>query len=134
MTTTYGPISGACSNAAARLDITEYELFHLAYLRWHGAPADEATLESHFVGYMFREQVPPWVRHFSRLVERLDGAGKLDRYELGIERLPRTRQSVSRGARYGVTIGLVLTALIVLAEVAAELAGLADRCMFPPCY
>lgn len=121
-------------DAAAMLDITEYELFHLAYLRWHGERAGEGTLEPFFVAYMFDDVVPPWVRHFARLVERRYRTGRLDRVALGVQLLPRTRQMVSRGMRYGVTIGLVLAALVVFAEVAAKLIELGERCMFPPCY
>lgn len=121
-------------DAAALLDITEYELFHLAYLRWHGEMAREQTLEPFFVAYMFDDVVPPWVRHFARLVERLDRSGRLDRAALGVRRLPWTRQMAGRGMRYGVTLGLVLAALVVFAEVAAKLLELGERCMFPPCY
>lgn len=124
----------AVLDAAALLDITEYELFHLAYLRWHGERAGQQTLEPFFVAYMFDDVVPPWVRHFSRLVGRLYRAGRLDRAALGVARLPRTRQMANRGMRYGVTIGLVLAALVVFAEVAAKLLELGERCMFPPCY
>lgn len=121
-------------DAAAMLDITEYELFHLAYLRWHGERAGEGTLEPFFVAYMFDDIVPPWVRDFARLVQRLYRAGRLDRTALGVRNLPRTREMVSRGMRYGVAIGLVLAALIVVAQATAHLLDLGERCMFPPCY
>lgn len=128
------PDIGSVLNAAALLDITEYDFFHLAYARWHGERADEGTMEPFFVAYMFDEVVPIWARHFARLVERLSRRGTLDRRALGVHRLPHTRQMVNRGLRYGVIIGLILTALIVVAEIVARLMGLAERCMFPPCY
>lgn len=120
--------------AAALLDITEWDLFHLAYRRWHGRRADDALIEPIFVAYMFDKVVPLWVRHFSRLVERLDMRGELDANQLGVRYLPRSRHMVSRGMRYAVAIGLVVTALMVLAEFAAQFLRLSERCMFPPCY
>ena len=120
--------------AAAILDITEWEVFHLAYRRWHGRRADDAMMEPIFVAYMFRKVVPVWVRHFSRLVERLYTRGELDASKLGVTFLPRSRHMASRGMRYAVTIGLVMFALIVFAEFAAQFLRLSERCMFPPCY
>jgi hypothetical protein len=128
------PDIGSVLNAAALLDITEYDLFHLAYARWHGERADEGTMEPFFVAYMFEEVVPIWARHFARLVERLSNRGTLDRRALGVHRLPHTQQMVKRGVRYSIIIVLALMALIVLAEFAAKLMHLGERCMFPPCY
>jgi len=39
-------------DAAAILDITEYELFRLAYRRWHGEQVEENALEPFFVAYV----------------------------------------------------------------------------------
>lgn len=124
----------AVLNAAAMLDITEYDLFRIAYVRWHGEVPDTRTMEPFFVAYMFNEIVPLWVRHFARLVERLNRLGRLDPQAFGIERLPATRQMARQGVRIGVTIAAIVTVLIVLAEVAAQVLGLGDRCFFPPCY
>ena len=121
-------------NAAALLDITEYDLFQLAYARWHGKSASVRVLEPYFVAYMFNEVVPLWVRHFSRLVERLSSAGQLDRRALGVTRLPRTQEMVRRGVRFAVAIVTVMGVLIVFAEFAARILKLGERCFFPPCY
>lgn len=121
-------------NATALLDVTEWDFFNLAYDRWHGGPATEGIMEPIFANYMFHDIVPPWVRHFARLVERLYRRGVLDREALGVDRLPGSRQMVSRGMRYGVLIVVVITALIVFGEVAARLVKIGERCFFPPCY
>jgi len=121
-------------NAAAALDITEYELFRLAYRRWHAEAPDEAALEQHFVAYMFRGVVPPWVRQFARVVHSLERRGRLDGIELGVQPRQRTRQMVRRGTRYGVAAFTTVTALIVFVEFAARVLGIAEVCMFPPCY
>jgi hypothetical protein len=120
--------------AAALLDVTEYDLFHLAYSRWHGEQADDDLIEPFFIAYMFNKVVPLWVRHFSRLVERLYDRGELDAADLGVKYLPRSRYMVTRGVRYSITICLVMVALIVIAEFAAQFLRLSERCMFPPCY
>ena len=121
-------------DAAAILDITEYELFRLAYERWHGQQVDENALEPFFVAYMFNDIVPLWVRYFSRLVLRRNRQGTLDAKELGVDSRLRTPQMVSRGTRFAVTLVTVLATLVVLAEAAAKLMNLGERCMFPPCY
>lgn len=121
-------------DAAALLDITEFELFRLAYERWHGAPVDEAVLESFFVAYMFNDVVPMWVRYFSRLVQRRSQLGTLDYKEFGVNLSMRTPQMVRRGVRFTVILVTVLATLVVLAETAAQLMNLGERCMFPPCY
>ena len=120
--------------AAALLDVTEHELFRLAHVRWHGVEIDEPTLEKHFVAYMFGDVVPPWVRHFARTVEQLHQAGRLDRHALGIAWVPSSRDMVSKGMRYGVLAGVIVVALVVLAEFVAQFMSLGDRCLFPPCY
>ncbi len=120
--------------ATALLDITEWDFFNLAYNRWHGEPAAEGIMEPIFAAYMFNDVVPLWARHFARLVERLYQRGVLDRQALGVDRLPSSAQMVSRGMRYGVAITTVMIVLVVLAEFAAQLVRLGDRCQFPPCY
>ena len=120
--------------AAALLDITEYDLFHLAYRRWHGRPATDALIEPFFIAYMFERIVPLWVRHFSRLVEQLSDRNELDARQLGVTLIPESRHMVSRGMRYSVAIGLVIVALVVFAEFMAQFLELGERCMFPPCY
>ncbi|MDH3690542.1 MAG: hypothetical protein OEU36_13770 [Gammaproteobacteria bacterium] len=121
-------------DASALLDITEYHFFQLAYLRWHGSFADEQVMEPIYAAYMFRELVPSWVRHFARLVCRLDRMEKLDKNALGVPQLPSTRQMVRRGTRYTVIVASAITALIVIAEFTAQTLQVAERCMFPPCY
>ena len=121
-------------NAAGMLDITEYELFRLAYLRWYGHVPDDDKVEPHFVAYMFRNVVPLWVRHFARKVEGLFLRGELDRHALGVDRLVTSPEMVSLGIRYTVGIGVVLAALVVLAEFVATVLDLEGRCLFPPCY
>jgi hypothetical protein len=120
--------------AAAILDITEYEMFQLAWIRWHGQSSQAEELEPYFVRYMFDEEVPTWVRHFARDVEADWNAGRLDKEALGIPKLKGSEKMVHKGVRYAVLLVVVLVSLIVLAQFAAQLMAVAERCVFPPCY
>ncbi len=121
-------------NAAALLDITEFELFRLAHRRWHGEEAEARAADRVFAAYMFADQVPSWVRHFTREVEAQDAQGRLDREAFGVRRTEGSAQMVSRGVRYAVVVSTALATLIVLAESAARLLAITERCLFPPCY
>ncbi len=54
------------SDAAARLQISEYAVFERAYAQWHGSPAENDELALCFRRYLFRSTVPHWVRHYCR--------------------------------------------------------------------
>lgn len=120
--------------AAAMLDITEYELFQLAWTRWHGHSPQVVELEPYFVSYMFDQEVPTWVRHFARDVQTDWNADKLDKEALGIPKLVGSEKMVHKGVRYSVLLVVVLVSLLVLAQFAAQLIDIAERCVFPPCY
>jgi len=75
----------AVLEAAAKLDIGEFELFALAHRWWFGRRADTSTLERAFAAYMFQCETPPWARHFAREVLRQARAGALDRRALGLD-------------------------------------------------
>lgn len=129
-------ISTDCRDVLATssvLSISEFELFRLAYVAWFGRETDDKTLEAHFVPYMFRSEVPCWVRAFTRNVLTLDRQGRLRPNEFGIEPASRAGRDRSRGLLYAVGIGLALVALFKFAEAAAPLMGV-DGCWFPPCY
>lgn len=121
-------------SAAAVLDITEFDLFRLAYVRWHGESARDALLERFYVSYMFRSVVPIWVRDFSRLVLRLQRQGMLDPASLGVKQLTSSRKMVSRGLRFGVALTLIFVCLVVFVQFTARFLDLGGRCLFPPCY
>ena len=54
------------AGAAERLRVDEFELFRLAHRHWFGDDPGAKALEHVFVAYLFRGEVPMWVRHFSR--------------------------------------------------------------------
>ncbi|TVR98771.1 MAG: hypothetical protein EA406_05830 [Rhodospirillales bacterium] len=87
----------AVLDAAAALDITEFELFRLAYRRWHATLPDERLLERAFADYMFRQRVPVWVRYLADEVARQRRLGTLNGEALGAGRF-RDRPARPRGA------------------------------------
>lgn len=118
-------------DVAAHLDIHEFEVFHLAYSWWHGEDSTDAKIEPFFVRYMFKDDVPPWVRQFTRMALRLKEEGRLNARDFGVEPEPADGRMVAKGIRYGIYLVAALTSLILLAHFTAEVAR---RCMFPPCY
>ena len=52
--------------ASTILDITEYQLFEHAYFDWFGNEPVSQQVEPLFVNYMFKGEIPTWVRQFAR--------------------------------------------------------------------
>lgn len=115
------------------LAVSEFRVFELAYVNWYGVETDEKTIERHFLPYMFREEVPHYVRAFTRTILGLERADRLDPRDFGIEPDRRTIRGVVSGLFYSLCIGLAMTVLVILAKVTAERLGLTE-CMFPPCF
>lgn len=63
--------------AAAALEVREFDLFRAAYRAWYGVEPGMAALERDFVAYMFRQRLPAYVRHFARQVLAEAAAGRL---------------------------------------------------------
>ncbi len=114
------------------LEITEFDLFHIAYKRWFGKDAEDNAIEPFFKNYMFHEIVPFWVREFTRLVLQLDRDGALDPRAFGIQPKRFSKRMAARGLRMLLISILVVSTLIILAELAQQMTGLS--CFFPPCY
>jgi len=121
-------------DTAALLEITEFELFGLAYRRWFGRPAAAPIVERHFVRYMFDDRVPFWVRRFTLDVQELQRRGTLDRETVVGARATPRQAEVGRGLRYAVILCAVIILLVVLVESSRNLLPYAHDCYFPPCY
>ena len=61
----------AVREAAARLRIPEFAIFHLAYRRWFGERASDAMLERRFMAFLYGRRVPVWVRQGATRAHRL---------------------------------------------------------------
>jgi len=118
--------------AAALLSVGEFRVFEIAYKDWYGEDGEEKTLEKHFVGYMFNDIVPPWVRHFCKKVMDLDNEGTLNPEEFGVVNEMASRHQINKGLEAIMWITGAMIVLFVLGEGAAQMLRL--QCMFPPCY
>ncbi len=89
--------AGPIPEAAAALEVKEFDLFALAHRWWFGRGADARVLERVFAAYMFARAVPPWARHYAREVLRELRSGAPDLARLGLER-PRATARPPRQA------------------------------------
>ena len=98
-------------DTAAVLQVTEFNLFRIAYRHWHGCDASERSIEQFFVPYMFRSIVPYWVRQLCRHVLQADAEGTLDPAEFGIvspvEEVKPSKRFLSAMVVTGAALGMV---------------------------
>jgi hypothetical protein len=103
--------TGPILEAAATLEVKEFDLFTRAHRWWFGRRLDRARLERIFAAYMFGGTVPPWVRHYAREILRELGSDAPDLARLGLERPPNPAPPPRHG-RLIVTATLVVFALL----------------------
>jgi hypothetical protein len=72
------------AEAARVLRIRETEVFEHAHAWWYQRDISPATLDRSFAGYLLRQRVPPWVRHYCRRVLNLAAVGRLDPRDFGV--------------------------------------------------
>ena len=117
---------------ASLLDVSEYRVFELAHRAWFGAAAgDRAGLDRRFFAYLYRDEVPPWVRRFARAVVASGRKAGFDPAMWGAPRPPPPRRATIRlGVRHAFCTLAAVAAVFATAHCAAEPFG----CLFPPCY
>ena len=71
---------------AGVLQISEYELFRIAYLNWFDHPISEKRLDFLFKDYLATSGAPYWVNDFSRKIHEKFKAGELNYKDYGIKR------------------------------------------------
>lgn len=117
---------------AALLDTTEYRVFELAYRNWYGLVANDTQIESFFIAYMFKDNVPLWVRQFTRhTIQRSHTQGvTVDDLRQPIS----DPASIAKGVRFLLVVAGVLAFMLILAENTGYLSSVTQECYFPPCY
>jgi hypothetical protein len=120
--------------ASALLQVTEFELFRTAWRRWHGGEIADADLERYYLRYMFRSQVPLWVRQLTRQVIAQAEASRLDATAYGVMPRQLTMDMYNRGLRYCLWIAMILGTLLTGAATVAELSPWHQSRCLPPCY
>lgn len=103
-------------DTAALLQVTEFNLFRMAYCHWHGCDASERSIEKFFVPYMFRSIVPYWVRQLCRHVLQADAEGTLAPIEFGITPPVEQVNSNTPFLRAVVVMGAALGMLVISAS------------------
>lgn len=84
--------------ASGILDISEYQVFKLAYREWFRKDLSDHTMEYRFDNYIEDEVVPLWVWNFVQKVIDKHEKGELDPTEYGIKR--RTLSETHRKLRW----------------------------------
>jgi|APTNR8051073442_1049403.scaffolds.fasta_scaffold03296_6 hypothetical protein len=69
------------SAAANILQVGEFQLLQLAYREWYGSDLPVALVDRLFTNYMLHNDVPPWARHYARLILSRDDRGALDPHD-----------------------------------------------------
>lgn len=125
MHTASEPVTGhrldprACQvvEAAAILDISEYELLAMAFREWYGRPPRREDLDPLFGPYMFEGVTPFWAVSLARRIIALyqDGRLRQSRY-----RAPARPPATLRDVITGVGQSLLLLALFGLIWYAAS--------------
>jgi hypothetical protein len=120
--------------AAGLLEVTEFEFFRIAYRRWFGAEIGDDGLERHYLPYMFKRRVPPWVRHLAREVMAKAETDELDPRAYGVLPRPLTMDMYNRGLRYCLWLVVIFGTLLTGAATVAEFVPRYGACYLPPCY
>ena len=103
--------AGPVLEAAAALEVKEFDLFALAHRWWFGRGADARVLERVFAAYMFAGAVPPWARHYAREILRELRSAAPDLTRFGLER-PRASAHPPRQARHILAAACVVFAML----------------------
>ncbi len=109
--------AGPVLEAAAALEIKEFDLFALAHRWWFGRPLDRQALERVFAAYMFAGAVPPWARHYAREILRELRSAAPDLTRLGLQR-PRATARPPRQVRHILAAAFVV--FVILCALALE--------------
>lgn len=126
------PAETTVLDAAALLDVAEIELFRQAWRRWYGEEGG-LVVERRFLRYMFRGEIPFWVRDYCRHVLADARAGCLDRARFGI-RPDHAAVNPRRGLLLALLVVAAFVALMLLAgSDAPHIPGI-EGCLLPPCY
>ena len=83
--------------AAGALQISEYEIFRIAYRNWYDRPITDTRLDLLFKDYLKYGDVPYWVNDFSRKIYEKFKAGELNYKDYGITRRVCDRKTKIKG-------------------------------------
>ncbi len=102
------PDSDSVGRAAGMLQVSEFEIFELAYGLWFGKSASSEQTEDLFSGYMHRGLVPYWVRDMARKVIERCGGDKCDPEEFGVHTPELDPETKTIGKLYIAMVAVIL--------------------------
>ena len=116
--------------ASAALEIKEYTIFELAYREWYGKQPLNHVIEAHFSNYMFHQQIPAWVRSFSRRIVELHERDELNPRDFGVYQPLPSKRLILIGRVFSVFLVVSFAVLIMFIlrepEMSQSLFGRAD--------
>lgn len=121
------------ANTASLLEVSEFEVFRLAYYRWFGRSAEPQEIDALFSRYLGKAAVPLWVRAFTRQIRQLQLDKRLDRRAFGLEPAPAPDYSSILHGALALIVMLIIVALLVYLSDPTD-PSLALVCQLPPCY
>ena len=107
--------------ASAALEIREYMLFELAYREWYGKKPLNHVIEAHFSNYMFHQQIPAWVRSFSRQVVELHERDELNPRDLGVYQPLPSKRLIRIGRAFSAFLVLFFVVLMLFIHRAPDM-------------
>ncbi len=120
--------------AAAILQLSEFELFRAAHRWWCGRNLSDKEVEVYFLPYMFGGHIPPWVRQFARTVLDAEADDALNPRDFGVLPRPVSKSAFDRGVRYCLWLVVIMACFMTMIIAYERLAPLALGCIVPPCY
>ena len=107
------------AQAAALLEVSEFQLFRIAWRKWHGGEIGRSQLQRYYLPYERTGHVPVWVYRLARRIIDEADAQRLDpaRYVT-----PKPQDVQRRGPRYRLWIAVVTGMLLTGAAAIAHLA------------
>lgn len=121
--------------AANLLDVGEFQFLQLAYHEWFGKDLPTPLVDRLFHRYMMESEVPPWARHYARLIlARADG-GRLDPNDVAYHRYDHAyRTSVPKGVQYFIGLVSILAFCLIASVIIADLGVRSPMSRLPPYF
>lgn len=122
-------------SAANLLDVGEFQFLQLAYHEWFGKDLPPPLVDRLFRRYMMECEVPPWARHYARLIlARADG-GRLDPNDVAYHRYDHAyRTSVPKGVQYFIGLFSILAFCLIASVIIADLGVRSPMSRLPPYF
>jgi hypothetical protein len=122
-------------DAANLLQVGEFQFLQLAYFAWFGSELPEQRISQLFRRYMLNNEVPPWARHYARLIMSRDRSGQLDASDPRYHRYDHDyATAVPKGLRHFLLAVSAIALIMVSLFAAATLVAPQPTSLLPPFF